>query len=61
MLVRGLGFDCRQREVRAVAEQIVHPRGELSDETLADRDDAPVGDGALLRDGVRFRVPPCRL
>jgi len=55
------GLDYNQREVASVAEQVVHPLRGLADEALADRDDAPVGDGALLRDGVRLRVPPCRL
>lgn len=47
--------------VPGIAQQVIHPPRRFTDESLAHRHDAAVGDGGLLRDGVRIIIPTCGL
>ena len=60
-LVGGLGLDDGEGEIARVAQEVVDALRRLADEALADGNDAPVGDGALLGDGMGFVVPACGL
>ena len=56
-LVLGLGLDHGDGEVAGVAQEVVGPLLRAAADLLADDDDAAVGEGLLLGEGVRLVVP----